>query len=393
MSIKNYKDGDKILWKVRVVRKSKIKSNIKVEKTKDCIKDETTAKKTEKRLIEIATRELRDKETSDAHIKWKALVDRYSDDIAVGKGFERKVAETTIHDYIVAIKSYTSAWDNMYAKDITKADVKNVLQVAEEMGIKGQPLTKKGLERIKTAINSLYNWAIDSRLVEGVIVSPAVGIKLGKSENKKKGVLMLEEAQKLLASAKLNNHEWRHIWTFALFTGMRSGELYALTWDQVDLENNLITVSKAYNKKLRSPSNPTGMKCPKNSNWRDVPIGKELLESITALRPITGNTLYVLPRLKKWTQGYQAEVLRLYCDEIGITQINFHALRATFATHMLRNRKPLNQVMRICGWSDLKTVNEYNRVAGVDIQGATDDLFGDYGNVIVDARKKFAKAS
>ena len=391
MSIKSYQDGDKTLWKVRVIRKSKIKPKIKVEKTKDGIEDEKIAKREEKKLVEIAIRELRDKETTDIYIKWKALVSKYIDAIEVGKGFDNKIAETTIHDYIVAIQGYTKEWDNMYAKDITKADVKKILQDAERMGIKGQPLTKKGLERIKTAINSLYNWAIDSRLVDGVTVSPAIGIKLGKSENKKKEVLMFEEAQKLLTCAKLYNHEWRHIWLFALFTGMRSGELYALTWDQLDLENNLLTVSKAYNKKLRGPGNPTGMKAPKNGNWRNVPIGKELLEAIEELRSLTGHTPYVLPRIKKWAQGYQAEVLRLFCGEIGITPIRFHDLRATFATHMLRNRRPLNQVMNICGWTDLKTVNEYNRVAGVEIKGATESLFGDYENVIVDSRNKFAK--
>ena len=30
--------------------------------------------------------------------------------------------------------------------------------------------------------------------------------------------------------------------------------------------------------------------------------------------------------------------------------------------------------MKICGWMDLKTMQRYIRLAGVEIEGATDDL-------------------
>ncbi|MCM0606939.1 MAG: tyrosine-type recombinase/integrase [Xanthomonadaceae bacterium] len=44
---------------------------------------------------------------------------------------------------------------------------------------------------------------------------------------------------------------WYPIWALALMTGMRSGELYALSWKDIDWENNLITINKAWDGRLK----------------------------------------------------------------------------------------------------------------------------------------------
>lgn len=59
---------------------------------------------------------------------------------------------------------------------------------------------------------------------------------------------------------------------------------------------------------------------------------------------------------------------------IGLPKIKFHALRACFATQLLAKGTPAAIVMKICGWKDLKTMEFYVRVAGVEEKGATDCL-------------------
>ena len=61
--------------------------------------------------------------------------------------------------------------------------------------------------------------------------SSAHGISLGRDEVKKPEILTLTETRKLLQEARRLNHERYHIWSLALLTVMRSGELYALRWD------------------------------------------------------------------------------------------------------------------------------------------------------------------
>lgn len=70
-----------------------------------------------------------------------------------------------------------------------------------------------------------------------------------------------------------------------------------------------------------------------------------------------------------WTRGEQAKDLRAFLKGMGFPSIKFHALRACFATQLLAKGIPAAIVMKICGWRDLKTMEFYIRVAGVDEKG------------------------
>lgn len=52
----------------------------------------------------------------------------------------------------------------------------------------------------------------------------------------------------------------------------------------------------------------------------------------------------------------------------------FHTLRACFATHLLSTGVEPLKVMRMGGWSDLKTFQIYLRMSGVDVRGVAEGL-------------------
>jgi integrase len=64
----------------------------------------------------------------------------------------------------------------------------------------------------------------------------------------------------------------------------------------------------------------------------------------------------------------------MFCKGIGLPSIRFHALRACFATQLMAHNIAPARVMKICGWRDLKTMECYVRLAGIDERGATDCL-------------------
>ncbi len=201
---------------------------------------------------------------------------------------------------------------------------------------------------------------------EGVIsVNPAKGllIKLPPPAQK---VLTAQEAQTLLRAAKETNHSFYPIWAFALMTGMRSGEMYAFMWSDVDLEAGNISVSRQWTSK-------TGIGPTKTRDSRIVPISPELKVFLSERKlEVTGD--FVLPHLRHWTKGLQARVLRDFCLSIGITPIKFHDLRATFITNMLAQGVPLATVMAIVGHRRMSTTDIYLRLAGVNVKGATAKL-------------------
>ncbi len=77
----------------------------------------------------------------------------------------------------------------------------------------------------------------------------------------------------------------------ALFTGMRSGELYALKWTDVDLDNGTNSVSKSWSSK-------NGFTSTKNQKTRIVPISGEPSSFLKKLKPERSQEEFVLPHLR-----------------------------------------------------------------------------------------------
>ena len=86
------------------------------------------------------------------------------------------------------------------------------------------------------------------------------------------------------------------------------------------------------------------------------------------------DSVYVLPRIDKWDKGEQARELRMLLVAIGLPQIRFHDLRASWATIMLSKAVEPIKVMAMGDWRDIKTMQGYIRKAGVNIKGITEKL-------------------
>lgn len=224
-------------------------------------------------------------------------------------------------------------------------------------------------DKLRSAINGLYAWAIDTRKLKSVSQSPAFGINtgIGREEEKRPEILTLSEIRKLLELAKGYNSPWYPVWAMALSTGMRAGELCALRWEDVDLENKLIHVRRSANKRL-GQEGPT-----KGRYWRDVPINADLESLLLELRSLQRGS-HVLPRIRELLSGEQATVIREFCESVGLPSIRFHTLRACFATQLLGASVAVPTVMLIGGWKSLKTMQRYIRLSGVEVQGATEGL-------------------
>ena len=106
-------------------------------------------------------------------------------------------------------------------------------------------------------------------------------------------------------------------------------------------------------------------------------IAPPLLPLLQELKMEFGSvSAFVLPRNDKWDRGQQAEELRTFLRSIGLPEIRFHDLRATWATMLLGKNVPPAVVMKMGGWKDMETMMIYMRKAGLDIRGATDCLSG-----------------
>lgn len=266
---------------------------------------------------------------------------------------------STLENYDKMLRKWIAPkWDAIEIQDITKAQVH--CMIYEDLGAGLSPNSRRNILQM---VRRIFQMAVEEGILDR---NPCAGIQVKVPEVDQK-VLTSAEVAILLREAKLTQHRFFPMWFCALTTGMRSGELMALGWTDIDLEGRTIRVSKQW-------SNKGGFGPTKTQRVRIVPISDDLAKYLRELKLSRGNSEFVLPHIAEWENGEQAQVLRDFCTVIGITPIKFHDLRATFITNLLSRGVPLARVMAIVGHSQLKTTNGYLRKAGVDVQGATEAL-------------------
>ena len=334
-------------------------------------KGSAKANKLERELLKTGERKLAFLE--QAGLTWGNLLERYEKDTTprVLRG-EWVQSRQTFTEGISSLNKWTRDWMNTPASQITTADVKRLFYKMKDQGISDSSLGK-----LRGDIKKVYEFGICDTLVKGIDKSPTEGVALRTRSGKRKEILSTDEIKKLLSYAREYEPDWYYIWGLAVYTGARNGELYALKWTDLDEEHGLIHIQRSYNKKYKI------YKSTKTGEWRDVSICAPLQEMLNELkqrkmhdqtRGESKNEEFVLPRPGLWQNGEQAKRLRLFCNEIGLPEICFHSLRACFATELLRRGVPVAKVMRVGGWSSMKTMMHYVRLSGIEIQGITDPL-------------------
>jgi integrase len=271
-----------------------------------------------------------------------------------GVNWTKKTAE----NYLLCLQAHTfPIWGSRTIDKINGGEIRDLLNVT--LGNKSESHRKSILKYI----NGVFNYAVER---EYLMRNPAPKMKF-RIGDKIQEVLTEEQAKYLLKKAKELNLEWYPIWATALYTGLRNGELYALTWDCIKLKERKLIVKKSWNNK-EGFKNLTKSRCD-----RIVEIAPPLVKIFRELKK-DSDSIYVLPRIDKWDKGEQARELRMFLAGLGLPQIRFHDLRATWATILLGKGVVPAKLMVLAGWKDLKTMVRYIRKAGIDTKGATDDL-------------------
>lgn len=218
-------------------------------------------------------------------------------------------------------------------------------------------------------------------------------VKLPKVEyNSDYSVLSLSDQKKFIEA--IQEHKFKCLFLMALGTGLREGELLALKWNDIDFNNNTVTVNKTIK---RVPFiNPDGSRtyklieqAPKTKNSiRTVPIPSNLIKALTEHklqqnvikmkhRDIYHDMNYIFAdnygnplESKRPNRNFQS-VLK----SINITPIKFHSLRHTYATRLFEQNVPIKTVQKLMGHKDSNTTLDiYTHVMPEEKTKAVDKL-------------------
>lgn len=146
-----------------------------------------------------------------------------------------------------------------------------------------------------------------------------------------------------------------------LHTGMRIGEVCALTWDDIDVGEGIISVNKTIERLYvvgeEKRYTELVVSSPKTKNsCREIPMTRDLLKLIKPLKSIVNNSFYVLtnesaPTEPRTYRNYYKRLLR----SLDIPELKFHGLRHSFATRCIESQCDYKTVSVILGHANIAT--------------------------------------
>lgn len=230
-------------------------------------------------------------------------------------------------------------------------------------------LAKKSVKNIRGILSAALNYACDKNLITD---NPVLESSLPSFENdinKEIVIYSPEQVKTLLDTAKESDS---HIFVFlllALYTGLRRGELLALTWNDIDFKNKQLRVTKSRTGTYRNVTQLVTTPKTKSSN-RVIPLTDNVIEELLQekkrqeeYKQLFGNAydknhnFVVRNKIGKPYTNLNA-ILRVV-DRIekkaGLPHCTIHGLRHTVASILDDNGVPLQEISKLLGHESVTT--------------------------------------
>jgi integrase len=210
------------------------------------------------------------------------------------------------------------------------------------------------VNRYLATLKHLYTKALDWDMIEEYAWKKVKKVKLLEENNKRLRYLTVEECQRLIECC---NPRLKPIVIMALNTGMRKSEILNLTWNDIDMNHDLIL-----------------LKDTKNGERREININKTLKTVLLSLpRRIDGGHVFYDP----CTDSPYKSVKRSFSTVLKkakIEDFHFHDLRHTFASHLVMSGVDITTVKELLGHKSLSMTLRYVNLAQAHKAKAVDVL-------------------
>lgn len=256
-------------------------------------------------------------------------------------------------------------------------DIK-ALQVQSHYNCLLEKTTAKNIHQLHKQLNKFFNYCIKTDMLTR---NPLLGVELPKLLKTTELNTALHDCdiQKLVAACKNNMKYFPFV--FACFTGLRAGELLALTYRDLDLTTDMINVEKSvkyltldgkFQFLLSNVKTGAGV--------RRVPILAELkpllLEHIKNLSVSDDRLLFPSATGTYREHSNFLQAFKRLCNKLEIrTGCTIHSLRHTFCTILARRGVSLLDASRLMGHSNVNiTAKIYSHITDADKKNAVQKL-------------------
>lgn len=272
---------------------------------------------------------------------------------------ERRFSPRTVRAYASDLERFVDFWEREFANQkasATPLSKIDALAVRSHLAsLHRANLSNRSIARHLSTLRSFFRWACRQEHLEK---NPAKGLALPRVAKSLPRALTLADTEQLLDAADEGAVPQRERALFELLyaTGMRVSEASGLDVADVDFGSHLVRVLGKGNKE------------------RIVPFGQPAADALSEYLPVRAalasasgespeEPLFVNVRGGRLTTRSMARLLKRRLRAAGLPEgISPHALRHTFATHLLSAGADLRAIQELLGHTSLSTTQKYTHL-------------------------------
>ena len=225
---------------------------------------------------------------------------------------------------------------------------------------------------VMAVISQVWNHAFDKDMVSGE--NPVRRWKKPKGDNKRLRFLTKEEAQALLQETRSRSQDLHDTCLLSLHCGLRAGEIHALRWEDVNLQEGWISILDPKNQQNRHAYITPDTK---------IMLERRLqAEQATSNSDIPLNQRLIFPATNGGIRVQISDAFVRSVEALGLNggvsdprnKVVFHTLRHTFASWLVQNDVPIYTVAKLMGHSTIQMTQRYSHLSPSSERKATELL-------------------